>query len=185
MLQTQVIHVITRNRDRKVLAIEIANESIHTIIRCKNIIASDDYPFTEVMTEIQPIYGKVLHGIYLFTGNNREEQEETVNVKDLREIVVLPANGSHRAIYLLVVYLVSFLEMQLNEEFKMTAPQESLIHAYMETEIVDESSIDSFYSMMDTAVQDYLNQLSSSVPISILYTCHYVEVDHVNAVQLR
>lgn len=64
----------------------------------------------------------------------------------------------------------------------MTAPQESLIHAYMETEIVDESSIDSFYSMMDTAVQDYLNQLSSSVPISILYTCHYVEVDHVNAV---
>lgn len=44
MLQTQVIRVITRNRDQKVLAIEIANESIHTVIRCKNVIASDDYP---------------------------------------------------------------------------------------------------------------------------------------------
>lgn len=100
MLQTQVLRVITRNRDQKVLAIEIANESIHTIIRCKNVIASDDYPFTEKMTEIGVNYGKVIHGVYLFTGNDKREIPDK---KDLREIIVIPATESHRAIYLIVV----------------------------------------------------------------------------------
>ena len=103
MLQTQVIRVITRNRDQKVLAIEIANESIHTVIRCKNVIASDDYPFMERMTEIRPIYG-----IYLFTGNDKRD---IADKKDLREIIVIPATESHRAIYLLVVPFITLCEV--------------------------------------------------------------------------
>lgn len=182
MLQTQVIRVITRNRDQKVLAIEIANESIHTVIRCKNVIASDDYPFMERMTEIRPIYGKVIHGIYLFTGNDKRD---IADKKDLREIIVIPATESHRAIYLLVVPFITLCEVQLNDEFKMTAPQESLIHAFMEIEKVDENTIDSLYSIMDTAVQRYLGQLSSSVPVSVLYDCHYIEVSSAHGYDCR
>ena len=67
----------------------------------------------------------------------------------------------------------------------MTAPQESLIHAYMEIENVDENTINSLYSMMDTAVQRYLDQLLSSVPVSILYDCHYIEVSSVHGYECR
>lgn len=67
----------------------------------------------------------------------------------------------------------------MNDEFKMTAPQESLIHAYMEMETVDENTVNSLYTIMNNAIQSYLDQLASSVPVSILYSCHYVEVSFV------
>lgn len=125
MLQTQVLRVLSRKRDQQIVALEIVNERVHTIIRCKQVIASDDYAFAEDTKPIQSIQTNLIHGIYVFRGNNRgsplTSSLDTVNAstsamyeqsgkteKDLREIVVIPASGSHRAIYLIAVSFIIY-----------------------------------------------------------------------------
>lgn len=193
MLQTQVVSVIVRKKDRSVIAVEVANESIHTVIRCRSVIASDDYPLTET-DEAAPVTGRLAHGIYVFRGNNKkiEETEETNSIygdakkadsiygdakkaeKDLREIVVVPANATHRAIYLLVVGAVCGFHSSMNEEFKMSGKGEAVIYAFMELQETTEA--EAMYAVMDDSVHAYLKQLHSTVPVEVLLESHFVEV---------
>lgn len=137
MLQTQVLRVLSRKEDQQILALEVANESLHTVIRCKHVIASDDYAFAEEKNGIQHECTHLVHGIYIFRGNNRGTPQSsttpstttttstttsttsttstsldntsrmygqsTPTGKDLREIIVIPAATTQRAIYLIVV----------------------------------------------------------------------------------
>ena len=119
MLQTQVLRVLSRKRDQQIVALEIVNERVHTIIRCKQVIASDEYAFAEEKESIQPVQTNLIHGIYVFRGNNRGSpstssastttssmyEQSGKTEKDLRELVVIPATESHRAIYLIAVGL--------------------------------------------------------------------------------
>ena len=203
MLQTQVVSVIVRKKDRSVIAVEVANESIHTVIRCRSVIASDDYPLTET-DEAAPVTGRLAHGIYVFRGNNKkiEETEETNSIygdakkadsiygdakkadsiygdakkaeKDLREIVVVPANATHRAIYLLVVGAACGFHSSMNEEFKMSGKGEAVIYAFMELQETTEA--EAMYAVMDDSVHAYLKQLHSTVPVEVLLESHFVEV---------
>ena len=128
MLQTQVLRVLYRKEDQQILALEVANESLHTVIRCKHVIASDDYAFAKEKNGIQHEYTHLVHGIYILRGNNRGilqsstapstttstgstsidntsmmYGQSTPTGKDLREIIVIPATTTERAIYLIVV----------------------------------------------------------------------------------
>lgn len=105
MLQTDVVGVVMK--EEKVIGVEIVNESVHTVIRCKNVIAADEYPMAfggkEVAKkEVAKKEGKVIHGVYIVRGDDKGEVEGEKK-KDLREIVVIPATEEHRAIYILVV----------------------------------------------------------------------------------
>lgn len=53
---------------------------------------------------------------------------------------------------------------------------ESVIYAYMETEEVNEEEVERCYERMDSEVHAYLQHLRSTVPISMIYDCHFVEV---------
>ena len=64
----------------------------------------------------------------------------------------------------------------MNEEFKQTAKNESVIYAYMESEEMNETTATALYEVMNKEVREYLGHLNSSIPISILYQCNYVEV---------
>lgn len=112
MLQTDILSVITDSTDEKVIGVEIANENIHTVIRCKHVIASDEYPFS-IQSKPDRIEGNIAHGIYIIKGNNKEVTAENDGIfgeskkgdKDLRELIVVPATSSHRAIYMLIVVI--------------------------------------------------------------------------------
>lgn len=183
MLQTQVVSVIVRKKDSSVIAMEVVNESIHTVIRCRNVIASDDYPLAET-DKANRVTANLAHGIYVFRGNNKkvEEAKEVDSIygeqkkaeKDLREIIVVPANATHRAIYLLVVSIVWECHSSMNEEFKMTSKGESVIYAFMELQ--EPSEVDAMYAIMDESVHAYLEQLHSTVPVEVLLESHFVEV---------
>ena len=67
MLQTQVVSVIVRKKDSSVIAMEVVNESIHTVIRCRNVIASDDYPLAET-DKANRVTANLAHGILLARG---------------------------------------------------------------------------------------------------------------------
>ena len=101
-----------------------------------------------------------------------EEQKKAE--KDLREIIVVPANATHRAIYLLVVSIVWECHSSMNEEFKMTSKGESVIYAFMELQ--EPSEVDAMYAIMDESVHAYLEQLHSTVPVEVLLESHFVEV---------
>lgn len=115
MLQTAILSLITDAANEKILGLEIANEATHTIIRCKHIIAADEYPFPPIVEPpqtVEPVEGKLAHGLYIVKGNNKAVEndensgvfgESKANEKDLRELVVVPACKEHRAIYLLIV----------------------------------------------------------------------------------
>lgn len=121
MLQTAILSLITDAANEKILGLEIANEATHTIIRCKHIIAADEYPFppiveppqtVETVEPVETVEGKLAHGLYIVKGNNKAVEndensgvfgESKANEKDLRELVVVPACKEHRAIYLLIV----------------------------------------------------------------------------------
>lgn len=115
MLQTAILSLITDAANEKILGLEIANEATHTIIRCKHIIAADEYPFPPIVKPtqtVETVEGKLAHGLYIVKGNNKgvgnDENsgvfgESKANEKDLRELVVVPACEEHRAIYLLIV----------------------------------------------------------------------------------
>ena len=64
----------------------------------------------------------------------------------------------------------------MNEEFKQTAKNESVIYAYMESEEKDEAAVTALYNVMEKEVNEYLGHLNSTIPISMLYQCNYVEV---------
>lgn len=197
MLQTSIHSFIGETKTNRIVGIEMQNKSMHKVIRCKNVIASDDYPLRKTYSEIECyVPCKVIHGIYIVKGNNlgtvEKEMEydlvsETVTEeKNTRDIVVIPANKDHRAIFLIVVVICLDVHFQLNSEFKTTPSNELLIQAFMEGEEVDRNKIDGLYEMMDNAVDVYLKNLNSNcfddasvvgtIPVSHMYTCHYVEV---------
>ena len=99
MLQTEVVSVVME--EEKVVGVEIANDEIHTLIRCKNVIAGDEYPM-EVGGKPAEMAGRVAHGVYVVRGDNKGGDGEGEK-KELREIVVMPATAEHRAVYALVV----------------------------------------------------------------------------------
>ena len=117
MLQTEVLRLI--EKEHRVVGVEVCNETVHRIIRCKNVIASDDYAISTSSTKEQ---GKVIHGIFVVEGNNKGDNatvtatpnssgevhdiygNTNTTVKELRDIVVIPATNAHRAIYLLIVH---------------------------------------------------------------------------------
>ena len=121
MLQTEIIALITDSSNATIVGLEIANETTHTVIRCKHVIAADEYPFppflespqtVETAQTVEAVEGKLAHGLYIVKGDNKAvEKDETnggfdklkLNEKDLRELVVVPACKEHRAIYLLIV----------------------------------------------------------------------------------
>lgn len=108
MLQTEVVRLVVKKETECVIGVEICNDSTHRIIRCKNVIASDDYALSK---EGQPC--KVTHAVYVVEGDNKGKKEnestnelydnKTVEMKELRDLVVIPATEEHRAIYLLIV----------------------------------------------------------------------------------
>lgn len=108
MLQTEVVRLVVKKMTECVIGVEICNDTTHRIIRCKNVIASDDYALSK---EGQPC--KVVHGVYVVEGDNKGKKEnestnelydnKTVEMKELRDLVVIPATEEHRAIYLLIV----------------------------------------------------------------------------------
>ena len=99
MLQTDVVGIVMK--EEKVIGVEITNESVHTVIRCRNVIAADEYPMAFGGKAVAKKEGKLIHGIYIVRGDDKGEVEG--EKKDLREIVVIPATEEHRAIYMLVV----------------------------------------------------------------------------------
>lgn len=115
MLQTEVVRLVAK--EGKIAGVEICNDVTHRVIRCKNVIASDDYflNHTEQEKEKLKMAGKVIHGLYVVNGDNKNiEKNDKVNdiygttkttQKELRDIVVLPATKEHRAIYLLIVII--------------------------------------------------------------------------------
>lgn len=46
----------------------------------------------------------------------------------------------------------------------------------MESEETDETTVSALYDVMNKEVEEYLGHLNSTIPISILYHCNYVEV---------
>lgn len=103
MLQTDVVSVVTK--EEKVVGVEIANDEVHTLIRCKHVIAGDEYPL-EVGGKPVEMAGKVVHGVYVVRGDNKGGEGDNKGEgekKELREIVVVPATSEHRAVYALVV----------------------------------------------------------------------------------
>ena len=103
MLQTDVVSVVTK--EEKVVGVEIANDEVHTLIRCKHVIAGDEYPL-EVGRMPVEMAGKVVHGVYVVRGDNKGGEGDNKGEgekKELREIVVVPATSEHRAVYALVV----------------------------------------------------------------------------------
>ena len=97
MLQMDVISAVMK--EDRVVGVEITNDEIHTLIRCKHVIAGDEYPM-EVGGNPVKMAGKVAHGVYVVRGDNKGGEGEK---KELREIVVMPATEEHRAVYALVV----------------------------------------------------------------------------------
>lgn len=53
------------------------------------------------------------------------------------------------------------IKVQLNSEFKLTAPGELAIHAFMESENENEERVKENYKLIDDAVDKYLQQLNS------------------------
>ena len=103
MLQTDVVSVMTK--EEKVVGVEIANDEVHTLIRCKHVIAGDEYPL-EVGGKPVEMAGNVVHGVYVVRGDNKGGEGDNKGEgekKELREIVVVPATSEHRAVYALVV----------------------------------------------------------------------------------
>ena len=85
MLQTAILSLITDAANEKILGLEIANEATHTIIRCKHIIAADEYPFppiveppqtVETVETVEPVEGKLAHGLYIVKGNNKAVEND-------------------------------------------------------------------------------------------------------------
>ena len=115
MLQTEVTRVIVKEETEEVIGVEVFNDSTHQVIRCKNIIASDDYALTKEHSSGKACH--IAHGVYVIEGDNKKEEKiEEVNElipdqntlkKELHDIVVLPATENHRAIYLLIVHPIS------------------------------------------------------------------------------
>ena len=46
----------------------------------------------------------------------------------------------------------------------------------MESEEKDEAAVTALYNVMEKEVNEYLGHLNSTIPISMLYQCNYVEV---------
>ena len=75
------------------------------MIRCKHVIAGDEYPL-EVGGKPVEMAGNVVHGVYVVRGDNKGGEGDNKGEgekKELREIVVVPATSEHRAVYALVV----------------------------------------------------------------------------------
>lgn len=114
MLQTEVVRLIAKGES--IIGVEICNDVAHRVIRCKNVIASDDYFLKNQKMEKEEMAGKVVHGLFIVEGDNKNlQREDTVNEiygnsktvqKELRDIVVIPATEDHRAIYLLIVNIL-------------------------------------------------------------------------------
>lgn len=111
MLQTEVVRLVVKKSTECIVGVEVCNDTTNRIIRCKNVIASDDYSLSE---KGQPC--KVTHGVYIVEGNNKGKKEDesknelyddkTVEMKELRDLVVIPGTEEHRAVYLLIVCLI-------------------------------------------------------------------------------
>ncbi len=74
----------------------------------------------------------------------------------------------------------------MNDEYKMTPSGEFVIYGYLEAEDQSEEAVRKQYQMMDRAIDTYLSLLHSrafrldsllgTVPITKLYSCHYIDV---------
>ena len=74
----------------------------------------------------------------------------------------------------------------MNDEYKMTPSGEFVIYGFLEAEDQSEEAVRKQYQMMDKAIDTYLSLLHSrtflldsllgTVPITKLYSCHYIDV---------
>ena len=138
MLQTDILALVTDAANEEIVGLEIANEATHTVIRCKHLIAADEYPFppirepSQTVDTVETVEGKLAHGIYIMKGNNKAvEHDENSGVfgdskateKDLRELVVVPACKEHRAIYLLIVLALRSVDCSSTASLRSLRPK--------------------------------------------------------------
>ena len=74
----------------------------------------------------------------------------------------------------------------MNDEYKMTPNGEFVIYGFLEVKDPSEEAVRKQYQRMDTAIDTYLSLLHSrpfpldsilgTVPITKLYSCHYIDV---------